>query len=125
MRWRGDPPDIPRFGSSQREFAWPWPKPEGHTRPWQLTDLIVAAIQAGSLHESSGFYLWPPYGRWLGGGNEPWYRVRNAFLEGLGIPTGFEGAAFFSDDEADRAAAAVFARCFMIDACIGDASDDV
>jgi hypothetical protein len=118
-------PVAPSFGRSERAFGWPWPKPAGHTRSALLSDLILAAIQAASLKETGGFYLWPPYGRWTPGGDQPWYRVRNAILEGLGIPTGFEGAAYFSDGEVNQVAATVFARCFMIDDCIGDSSDDV
>jgi hypothetical protein len=89
-----------------------------------LADLILAAVRASSLGEAGGCYLWPPFGSWSSGGGRPFYRIRNAFLEGLGVPTGFQGASYFSDGESDRVAAAVFARCFMIDDQVGDSGDD-
>jgi len=121
-------PHAPCFGVAERGVSspWPWPKPEGYARPWQLADLIVGAIRAAAFDETGGFYLWPTYGNWAWGraDDEPFYRVRNAILHAAGIPVGFEGAAYFSDAEPDALAACVFACCFMIDDCVGDAGDD-
>lgn len=123
MRWeRGSA--APRFGSDELESPWPWPKDEGFTRRWELANLIVDALEAAALGEAGGFYLCPPYGQWHPNDLGQFYRIRDAILASLGIPTGFEGVAFFSDGELDRLAAAVFARCFMIDDRMGDGGDD-
>jgi hypothetical protein len=52
------------------------------------------------------------------------YRVRDAVLTSIGIPTAFEEVVYFSGKELDLLAAAVFALCFMIDDQVGDAGDD-
>jgi hypothetical protein len=82
-------------------------------------------VEAAALGEAGGFYLCPPHGRWCPGDGRRFYRIRNALLEDIGIPTNFEGVAFFGGNEPDRLSAAIFARCFMVDDCVGDASDDV
>ena len=115
---------APSFGPAHRQSPWPWPKTNGYVRPWELADLIVAAIQAAALNAEGGFYLWPPHGRWFWESDRPFYRISNALLGGIGIPAGFEGAAYFAEEEADALAAAVFARCFMIDEYEGNAQDD-
>ena len=112
-------------GERPVRFAWPWPRPQGWSRAWYLADFIHAALSASLIDQPGGWYLWPNDGWWHEGGKEPYYRVRNAILGGLGIPMGFEGAADFAREEIDALAAAVFARCFMMDDCQGTVTDHV
>jgi len=76
------------------------------------------------LGGSVGFYLFPPGGQWKWHDQRTFCRVRNALLTGIGIPRGFEGAVYFTRDELDQLAGAVFARSFMLDQYCGDCSDD-
>jgi hypothetical protein len=117
---------APGFSSKDLESPWPWPrdKDDGFTRRWELANLIVDALEAATLKEGGGFYLFPPNGQWGRSDASQFYRIRDAILTSLGIPANFEGAAFFSDNELDRLAAAVFSRCFMVDDCVGDVGDD-
>lgn len=123
--WTGQYRQCPVSGLSPVQFAWPWPRPHGWSRPWQLADFLHAAVGASSLQHPGGWYLWPNDGRWYSGGPEPYYRVRNAILAGLGIPVDFEGAAHFEEAEVDALAAAVLARCFLMDDCAGTVADHV
>jgi hypothetical protein len=124
MRW--EPGEVvPRFASVEPESPWSWPKADGHTRPWELANLIVDALKAATPNQTGGFYLVPPYGHWWPGDGDSYYRIRDAILTSLGIPLDFEGVAHFSHAETDRLAAAVFARCFMVDDRQGSAADDV
>jgi len=120
----GHPTDM-HFGPKPFRVAWPWPRAQGWTRPWYLADFIFDAVQAAGLQRPDGWYLWPRYGNWNYGSNAPFYRVRNTLLKGLGIPVPYEGAADFAESEVDAAAAAVFARCFIMDDCEGVAPDHV
>jgi hypothetical protein len=123
--WSGRCRQSPVPGLERVRFAWPWPRPYGWSRPWQLVEFIQAAVRASSLREPGGWYLWPNDGSWHAGGAQPSYRVRNALLGGLGIPVGFEGAAAFEAAESDALAAAVFACCFMMDDAEGTVADHV
>jgi hypothetical protein len=123
LLWREEWPQRPEFGLNPVECAWPWPRPQGCTRHGWLADFILAAMTAAALEQPGGWYLWPRDGRWKAGGNQPYYRVRNAILGGLGIRVGNHGAAHFKVGEADDLAAAMYACCFMFDDCEGSAAD--
>jgi hypothetical protein len=121
--WHEEWPQRPAFGPDAIKIAWPWPRPHGWTRPWQLAEFLLASVRAVSFGEPGGWYLWPRNGRWTAGGSQPYYRVRDALLGGIGIHAGDQGAALFEGSEGDALAAAIFACCFMFDDCEGTASD--
>ena len=140
-RWGMRPIDD-RFGFSTDDLESPWWWPNGEpdgalVRPWELARLIVDSLESAVLAQPTGFFVLPPGGNWIWfdveshptPGTLLWhehesYRVSRAIIESVGIPRGFVGAAYFEHGELDRLAAVVFARCFMIDNCIGDATDD-
>lgn len=123
LLWQSEWPQRPQFGSKPLQFAWPWPRPQGWTRHWWLAEFILAVIEASSIGQSGGWYLWPHNGEWRPGGSEQYYRLRNAMLRGLGVQVGEPGAAYFSEGELDSLAAAAYAGCFMFDDCQGTAPD--
>jgi hypothetical protein len=126
LTWSGQYRRCPLlFGPNPIQFAWPWPRPQGRIRSWWLADFILAGVKVSALQDLGGWFLWPNDGRWLEGGKDPYYRVSNAVLNALGIPLGFEGAAHFETAEVAALAAAVFARCFMMDDSVGTVADHV
>jgi hypothetical protein len=128
LRWTEDYAyqDCPTFGAGEKSTPWPWPKPEGHTRPSVFADFIGAAVRAASLDKSGGFYLWPLCGLWTPGSDQwPVYRLRNLLLERLGVPIGFTGCLYFLAEQDIELLTAIYTRCSILDEDLGDGTDDV
>jgi len=112
------------FGPDEWESRWWWPqlKGESMSRPYKLAMFILDALEA-AIPEREGLVVSPQNGEWSRG-DEAVFRVSDSIIGSIGIPKNHEGAAHFAADEIEKAAAVVFARCFLIDEYIGDGTDD-